>query len=216
MKNRKNAKSQSFSEVQLREFKPLSQEQATAYELCWNNAIVFLTGMAGCGKTHIAVAYAVDCAEQTDRNIILTRPAVEACGESLGALPGGIPEKLSPFLHPLTDTLREYAPHTTVRPVIVPLAYMRGRTFKHSIVLLDEAQNATLGQLRMILTRIGEGSTIIVCGDWDQSDIRNTPLKRVVKALSGIDGIAHIHMSRTEARHPLIPKILDAMSTLDV
>lgn len=195
-------------------FKPLNKEQADAYKTCRNNHITFLTGPAGCSKTFTAVAYAIDSAIQTDRKIVLSRPAIEACGESLGALPGTASEKLQPYLHPLTDSMNEYAPHNTIPKIIVPLAHLRGRTFKHSIIILDEAQNANMSQLKMLLTRIGENSQIIICGDWDQSDIRNTPLRRVAEKMATIEGISHFNFLTTVARHPLIPSILDGFDAL--
>lgn len=196
-------------------FKPISTEQARAHELCQKNDIVFLTGPAGCSKTFTAIAYAIDhiLHDEDDRRLILTRPAVEACGEELGALPGGIAEKMQPFLHPLTDTIRDYAGETKVHYEVVAMAHLRGRTIKNTVLVVDEAQNASWRQLKLLLTRIGNGSKIILCGDGDQSDIRDSGLMAAAEALKDISGIAHFHFSEVAAgiRHPLIPKILKAM-----
>ena len=197
-------------------FKPISSEQAAAYELCQKNDIVFVTGPAGSSKTYLSVAYAIDFVlsdPAEERKLILTRPAVEACGEELGALPGGIAEKMQPFLHPLTDTIRDYAGETKIHYEVRSMAHLRGITIKNTVLVVDEAQNASWRQLNMILTRIGNGSKIILCGDGDQADIRDSGLMRAAETLEGINGIAHFHFSEVAAgiRHPLIPKILKAM-----
>lgn len=197
-------------------FKPISEEQAEAYELCQKNDIVFLTGPAGCSKTFTAIAYAIDHIlydEREERKLILTRPAVEACGEELGALPGGIAEKMQPFLHPLTDTIRDYAGETKIHYEVRSMAHLRGITIKNTVLVVDEAQNASWRQLKLILTRIGNGSKIILCGDGDQADIRDSGLMKAAEALKNINGIGHFHFSEVAAgiRHPLIPKILKAM-----
>jgi phosphate starvation-inducible protein PhoH and related proteins len=195
-------------------FKPISQEQSDAYNLCNKNDIVFITGPAGCSKTYTAIAYAVDHVLRHDeRRLLLTRPAVEACGEELGALPGGVAEKMQPFLHPLTDTIREYAKDVKVHYEVVAMAHLRGRTLKDTVLVVDEAQNANLRQLKLLLTRIGNGSKILLCGDGDQADIRDSGLMRAAGALQGINGIAHFNFSEIAAgiRHPLIPKILKAL-----
>ena len=196
-------------------FKPISSEQAEAYACCNKNDIVFLTGPAGCSKTYTAIAYAIDhVCKDPERKLILTRPAVEACGEELGALPGGVAEKMQPFMHPLTDTIREYAGQAKVQYEVVAMAHLRGRTIKNTVLVVDEAQNASWRQLKLVLTRIGNGSKIILCGDGDQADIRNSGLMAAAEALHGINGIAHFHFSEVAAsiRHPLIPKILKAMA----
>lgn len=167
-------------------------------------------------NTYTAIAYAIDHMlddPSEERKLILTRPAVEACGEELGALPGGIAEKMQPFLHPLTDTIREYAGETKILYEVRSMAHLRGITLKNTVLVVDEAQNASWRQLKLILTRIGNGSKIILCGDGDQADIRDSGLMRAAEALEGINGIAHFHFSEVAAgiRHPLIPKILKAM-----
>ncbi len=202
-------------------FRPLTSEQADAYELCWSNHITFLTGPAGCSKSYTAIAFAVDrllggCVEQ----VVFTRPAIEACGENLGFLPGTAVQKVSSYMHPLFDNLNDYAGDMALVVKadlkIEPLAYMRGRTVKNSVLILDEAQNANLSQLKMLLTRIGEGSSFVICGDADQSDIQHSKLMSVASAMSKIDGIGHLHFTSTSAaiRHPLIPHIIEAFDVL--
>lgn len=202
------------------EFKPQSKEQAEAYAVCDKNDIAFLCGPAGCGKTFIAIAWSINHILQSEdhaveKKILLTRPAVEACGEELGALPGGVAEKMQPFLYPLTDTIGEYAKGMPIDFEIVAMAHLRGRTLKNTILVVDEAQNASVRQLRLALTRIGNGSKVIFCGDWTQADIKDSGLHKVVRALSNpsINGIASFEFTEIAAgiRHPLIPKILRAL-----
>ena len=198
-------------------FKPISAEQKEAYELCHKNEIIFVTGPAGASKTFLAIAYAIDhMLADPDRRLVLTRPAVEACGEELGALPGGVAEKMQPFMHPLTDTIREYAGELKIQHEVVAMAHLRGRTLKNTVLVVDEAQNANLRQLKLILTRIGNGSKIILCGDGDQADIRDSGLMKAAAVLKDISGIAHFHFSEVASgiRHPLIPKMLAAWEKL--
>ena len=195
-------------------FKPISDHQKKAYELCEKNDITILTGEAGCSKTFCAVAYAIDFVlREKGRRIVLTRPAVEACGEEIGALPGGIAEKMSPFMHPLNDVIREYAEGIPIPIEVTAMAHVRGRTFKNSVVVIDEAQNASMRQLKLIMTRIGNGSKMIFCGDCDQSDIKNSGLREAAKLLQDITGIGWYDFPEgsSVARHPLIPKILKAL-----
>jgi phosphate starvation-inducible PhoH-like protein len=202
-------------------FKPLTDEQADAYELCCENHITFLTGPAGCSKSYTAIAFAVDCllAGEAER-IVLTRPAVEACGESLGYLPGTTTQKIGGYMTPLFENLHEYASShiDAIRPQmeIAPLGFMRGRTIKNAVLVLDEAQNASFPQLKMLLTRIGKGASMILCGDAAQCDIGLSPLMDVAKRMSQISGIAHLHFTKTSGaiRHPLIPSILEAFEDL--
>lgn len=208
------------------QFTPQSEEQSKAYALLDKNDIAFLCGPAGCGKTFLAIAWAINhileyekkSDELPAKKILLTRPAVEACGEELGALPGGIAEKMQPFLYPLTDAIGEYARGIHIDFEIVAMAHLRGRTLKNTILVVDEAQNANVRQMRLALTRIGDGSKIIFCGDWTQADIRDSGLQKVITALTNptINGIAHFKFSESAAgiRHPLIPKILRAMDNL--
>ncbi len=203
-------------------FSPLSDEQAAAYRICSRSHISFLTGPAGCSKSYTAIAYAVNelLANRVEK-IVLTRPAVEACGENLGYLPGTAAQKVGSYMAPLFENLSDYAKESmdSIRPCmeIAPLAFMRGRTIKHSVLVLDEAQNANMSQLKMLLTRIGEGTTMILCGDADQADIWGSPLMVVARRMSDIQGISHFHFSSTSGviRHPLIPSIIEGFKEVE-
>ena len=183
--------------------------------------LVFATGPAGTGKTYLAVAYAALCLEsgKCDR-LILSRPAVEA-GERLGFLPGDMREKVDPYLRPLYDALYDVlAPERVERGLatgmieIAPLAFMRGRTLSHALIILDEAQNTTPMQMKMFLTRLGEGSKMIVTGDPTQVDLptgKDSGLLEAISILEGIDDIANIAFTRRDVvRRELVGKIVDA------
>jgi phosphate starvation-inducible PhoH-like protein len=183
--------------------------------------LVFATGPAGTGKTYLAVAYAALCLESSkcDR-LILSRPAVEA-GERLGFLPGDMREKVDPYLRPLYDALYDVlAPERVERGLatgmieIAPLAFMRGRTLSHAMIILDEAQNTTPMQMKMFLTRLGEGSKMVVTGDPTQVDLptgKDSGLLEAISILEGIDDIAHIAFTgRDVVRRELVGKIVDA------
>ena len=183
--------------------------------------LVFATGPAGTGKTYLAVAFAASCLEsgKCDR-LILSRPAVEA-GERLGFLPGDMREKVDPYLRPLYDALYDVlAPERVERGLatgmieIAPLAFMRGRTLSHAMIILDEAQNTTPMQMKMFLTRIGEGSKMIVTGDPTQIDLpagKDSGLLEAVAILEGIEDVAHIAFTgRDVVRRELVGKIVDA------
>ncbi len=183
--------------------------------------ISFGIGPAGTGKTYLAVASAVAALEREDiRRLVLVRPAVEA-GEHLGFLPGDIIQKVDPYLRPLHDALCEMLGFERVaryieRNVIevAPLAFMRGRTLNESFIILDEAQNTTVEQMKMFLTRIGFGSRAVITGDITQIDLPNgkqSGLKHVIDILKDEDGISFMFFkSRDVVRHPLIAKILNA------
>ena len=185
------------------------------------NDIVFSVGPAGTGKTYTAVALAVSALKSRQaKKIVLTRPAVEA-GESLGFLPGGLRDKVDPYLRPLYDALddmieRDKLPGYLDRNIveIVPLAYMRGRTLNTSFVILDEAQNATPAQMKMFLTRLGAGSRAIVTGDVTQTDLPSRQASGLVQArhiLEGVDGIAFVDFDRGDVvRHKLVKDIIEA------
>jgi len=188
--------------------------------------LVFSTGPAGTGKTYLAVAFAAACLERglVDR-LILSRPAVEA-GERLGFLPGDMREKVDPYLRPLYDALYDVLPPERVERglangiiEIAPLAFMRGRTLSHAIVILDEAQNCSPMQLKMFLTRLGEGSKMVVTGDPTQIDLpdgERSGLVQAIALLNGISGIAHIAFTKADVvRHDLVSKIVAAYEKSD-
>jgi phosphate starvation-inducible PhoH-like protein len=200
--------------------------QSTYMKALHQSDLVFATGPAGTGKTYLAVAFAAACLEsgRCDR-LILSRPAVEA-GERLGFLPGDMREKVDPYLRPLYDALYDTLPPERVERglatgiiEIAPLAFMRGRTLSHAIVILDEAQNCTPVQLKMFLTRLGEESKMIVTGDPTQVDLptgKDSGLVEAINILSGIDEIAHIGFSRRDVvRRELVGKIVDAYETVE-
>jgi phosphate starvation-inducible PhoH-like protein len=183
--------------------------------------INFGVGPAGTGKTYLAMACAVDALERDQvRRLILVRPAVEA-GERLGFLPGDLVQKIDPYLRPLYDALYEMLGFEQVAKLIernvieiAPLAFMRGRTLNDSFIILDEAQNTTVEQMKMFLTRIGFGSTAVVTGDITQVDLPRTAesgLRQVLEVLKGIDGISMSFFSaRDVVRHPLVQRIVTA------
>ncbi len=185
------------------------------------NTVVFGVGPAGTGKTYLAVCLAVAAykSKQVEK-IILTRPAVEA-GEKLGFLPGDLQTKVDPYLRPLYDALQEMFGQETYQKLmekgaieVAPLAYMRGRTLSDAFVILDEAQNATREQMKMFLTRLGEGSKMVVTGDLTQTDLpegKTSGLKQAVKLLEGIEDIAVCRLNeRDVVRHPLVSRIVRA------
>ena len=185
------------------------------------NSITFGVGPAGTGKTYLAVAMAVKAFKSKEvTRIILTRPAVEA-GEKLGFLPGDLKEKLDPYLQPLYDALNDMIPAAKLQKYIdegtvqiAPLAYMRGRTLDNAFVILDEAQNTTLSQLKMFLTRMGRNAKFIVTGDITQIDLprrSDSGLVRAMELLQGIDGIGIVEFDRRDiVRHPLVKQIVEA------
>jgi len=183
--------------------------------------INFGVGPAGTGKTYLAVACAVEALEREQvRRIVLVRPAVEA-GERLGFLPGDLAQKVDPYLRPLYDALYEMLGFEKVAKLIdrsvieiAPLAYMRGRTLNESFIILDEAQNTTLEQMKMFLTRIGFGSTAVVTGDVTQIDLpreAQSGLKHVINILQGVEGISFTFFnSKDVVRHPIVARIIEA------
>ncbi|XRG76881.1 PhoH family protein [Rossellomorea sp. GAMAL-10_SWC] len=186
-----------------------------------SNDLVFGIGPAGTGKTYLAVVMAVQALKNNKvSKIILTRPAVEA-GESLGFLPGDLKEKVDPYLRPLYDALHDVlGQEHTVRLIergtieIAPLAYMRGRTLEDAFVILDEAQNTTMAQMKMFLTRLGFGSKMVITGDPSQIDLPKGVKSGLLSAqntLKGVEGIGMTILEQTDVvRHPLVQKIIQA------
>ncbi len=185
------------------------------------NDVIFADGPAGTGKTFLAVAIAVANLErhETER-ICLVRPAVEA-GESLGYLPGDLKEKIAPYLRPIQDSLSELLAPEKLRKYqeggqieVAPLAYMRGRTLKHAFIILDEAQNTTIPQMQMFLTRLGEHSKAIITGDSSQIDLgprQVSGFAHAIRLLGKIRGISHVSFPATDVlRHPLVREIVKA------
>ncbi len=200
---------------------PRSPAQAGYVRALHENDLVFGLGPAGTGKTYLAVAVAVaHYLEGRVDKIILSRPAVEA-GERLGFLPGDMKEKVDPYMQPLYDALNDFLPARQVAKMIedkqieiAPLAFMRGRTLSHAFVILDEAQNATAMQMRMFLTRLGEGSCMAVNGDTSQIDLPRGVVSGLVEAEKVLRGVAGIGFTRFTAkdviRHPMVAKIVRA------
>lgn len=190
-----------------------------------NHDLTICLGPAGTGKTYLAVAVAVSMLKEgLIRSIVLVRPAVEA-GEKLGYLPGDLQAKVNPYLRPLFDAMHDMMPFEQVRNFIkndiieiVPLAFMRGRTLNHAAVILDEAQNATVRQMLMFLTRLGNGSKMIATGDDTQVDLesdRQSGLTDAVKRLGQTPGVAIVRLTEVDiVRHPLVQQIVDAYGNM--
>jgi phosphate starvation-inducible PhoH-like protein len=185
------------------------------------NEMVFAVGPAGTGKTYTAIALAVKALKAKEvKRIILTRPAVEA-GENLGFLPGDLKEKLDPYMMPLYDALRDMIPPEKLKDMIefgiieiAPLAFMRGRTLDNAFVILDEAQNTTIMQMKMFLTRMGQTAQFMITGDMSQIDLpprQRSGLAYALDILDGVEGIGVVRLSQQDViRHPLVKKIIDA------
>jgi len=200
--------------------------QKVLVKSCDKNDLMFAIGPAGTGKTYTAIALAVRALKHKEvKRIILTRPAVEA-GERLGFLPGDYKEKLDPYLQPLYDALNDMIPSKKLKGFledntiqIAPIAFMRGRTLDHAFVILDEAQNATVNQLKMFLTRMGKNAKFIVTGDITQIDLpdkRDCGLLRAVDLLRNINGISLVYFDvRDIIRHKLVKYIVEAYGRED-
>jgi phosphate starvation-inducible PhoH-like protein len=204
-----------------RQIRARTQGQARFIEAIAQHDVVLCHGPAGTGKTYLAVATAVAAlrAERV-RKLVLVRPAVEA-GESLGFLPGDLQAKINPYLRPLMDALHEMMDHEQITRYreqdlieVIPLAYMRGRTLNEAFIILDEAQNTTVSQMKMFLTRMGHGSKIVASGDTTQIDLPEHTKSGLVDALErlqGIEGVACAKLGRGDiVRHPLVQKIVSA------
>lgn len=189
-----------------------------------HNELVFSIGPAGTGKTFLAVAAAVSALQDSRvERIILTRPAVEA-GENLGFLPGDLQQKIDPYLRPIYDALNDTLTPARVQKYmesrvieVAPLAYMRGRTLNNAFVILDEAQNTTITQLKMFLTRMGYGSRLVITGDVTQIDLKppvSSGLVQMAGILRNVSGIGFVYLDHEDVvRHPLVQRIIEAFST---
>ena len=205
---------------------PRTKGQSIYLDNVINNDIVFGIGPAGTGKTFLSMAFALSSLEKNEVDrIILCRPAVEA-GENLGFLPGDLKEKVDPYLSPLYDALDAMLPKNKLKIFvehkkieIVPLAYMRGRTLDNAFMILDEAQNSTVMQMKMFLTRLGIGSKAIINGDVTQIDLdgsKDSGLIQATKILKDVSGIGFTYFNDSDiVRHPLVKKIIGAYDTVE-
>lgn len=205
----------------LKRIKPRSEGQQALMDAIKSHNLTLAIGPAGSGKTYLAISAAVEALEDGKiERIILSRPAMEA-GESIGYLPGDMHEKMAPYLRPLYDALgdrmggkrvRQYLEDGTIE--IAPVGFMRGRTLNNAFVVIDEAQNCTFAQLKMLLSRLGWHSTMVITGDPDQSDLLDgmSGLATIAKKLETVDGISVNRLTQTDiVRHPLVAKMLDVI-----
>ena len=205
----------------IKNVRPKSKGQTALMEAIDQHALVLALGPAGTGKTYLAIAKAVEALEAGKvGRIVLSRPAVEA-GESLGFLPGAMEDKLAPYLRPLYDALTDRLSAKRLKALIAeglieiaPVGFMRGRTLNNAFVVIDEAQNCTYGQIKMLLTRLGWNSTMVITGDPDQSDLLDgiSGLRDMAKKLATVEGIAVEYLKDTDiVRHPLVAKMLEVI-----
>jgi phosphate starvation-inducible PhoH-like protein len=216
-KNKIKSPQRSYKQESIFHLEFLNPEQKASFDIFQKNDIIFLLGEAGCGKTFLSTAFAVTSILTKKVNkIVISRPIVEA-GEKLGFLPGTFDEKVLPYMLPIYDTLDDLVGKEGLQREFInnclevaPLAYLRGRTFKNSIAILDEAQNATKTQLKLFLTRIGMNSKLLITGDPKQSDLGQTSgLTEVVEKLKGTAKIGIIEFSSAAiVRHPIISSIV--------
>lgn len=201
-------------------FQPRNQKQQEYKDSIESNKIIFATGPAGTGKTHVPVSIACEYfIKGKISKIIISRPAIAACGEKHGFMPGDLLNKMDPFLGPIFDVMNNYWQDEVIKDMclknqitVVPMAFMRGRTFKDSFIFIDEAQNCTEEQMLMLLTRIGEAGTMIISGDLDQNDLRGVKsgLSKAVKLSGVIDGIVAVEFSKEDiVRDPIVKEILE-------
>ncbi len=205
----------------VRHIRPQSPNQSQLMEALAQYCLTFAIGPAGTGKTYIAIAAAVEALERNQvARIVLTRPAVEA-GEKLGFLPGALEDKLDPYLRPLFDALGERLGGKRLKSLmadgtieIAPVAYMRGRTLNNAFVVVDEAQNCTYAQIKMLLTRLGWHSTMVITGDPEQSDLLAgySGLEEISQRLDALEGCRVVRMTNDDVvRHPLVGKMLELL-----
>ena len=205
----------------VRRVKPHSETQRALMQAIREHCLTLALGPAGTGKTYLAIAMAVEALEAGSvARILLSRPAIEA-GENLGYLPGTMEEKLSPYLRPLYDSLADrlggkrlkgYLADGSIE--IAPIAFMRGRTLNNAFVVIDEAQNCTYGQIKMLLTRLGWHSTMVITGDPDQSDLLSglSGLEEIAERLQALDNIAVVHLTDADVvRDPLVADMLSVL-----
>ncbi|HEY0834416.1 MAG TPA: PhoH family protein [Azospirillum sp.] len=205
----------------LRKVKPQSDNQRHLLEAIQSHNLVVALGPAGTGKTYLAISSAVEALDggKVDR-IVLSRPAIEA-GESIGYLPGDMHEKMAPFLRPLYDALTDRLGGKRLRQLmqegtieIAPVGFMRGRTLNNAFVVIDEAQNCTYAQIKMLLTRLGWHSTMVLTGDPDQTDLLDnlSGLTDIARRLEAVEGIAVVRLAETDiVRHPLVASMLTVL-----
>jgi phosphate starvation-inducible protein PhoH and related proteins len=214
---RESGREQSY----LRKVRPQSDNQRALMEAMERHSLTVAVGPAGTGKTYLAITAAVEALEEGKvGRIVLTRPAIEA-GESLGFLPGDLHEKLAPYLRPLYDALNERIGGKRVRQFmaegaieIAPVAYMRGRTLNNAFIVIDEAQNCTYGQIKMLLTRLGWHSTMVLTGDPDQSDLLDglSGFADIARRLEAVPEVAVVRLDdRDIVRHPLVASMLTVL-----
>jgi phosphate starvation-inducible PhoH-like protein len=205
----------------IRRVRPMSAGQTLLLQAIEDHSLVLALGPAGTGKTYLAIAKAVEALEggRVER-IVLSRPAVEA-GESLGYLPGDLEEKLAPYLRPLTDALNDRLGKKRLKGMladgsieIAPVAYMRGRTLNNAFIVIDEAQNCTYGQIKMLLTRLGWHSTMVLTGDPDQTDLLPgmSGLADIATRLDVLERVAVVRLDDGDiVRHPLVAGLLSVL-----
>jgi phosphate starvation-inducible PhoH-like protein len=205
----------------IRKIRPRSDNQRLLMEAIDTSPLTIAMGPAGTGKTYLAISAAVEALDSgTVSRIVLSRPAVEA-GENLGFLPGDMREKLDPYLRPLYDALNDRLGPKRLRQhlddgsiEIAPVAFMRGRTLNNSFVLIDEAQNCTYGQLKMLLTRLGWHSTMVITGDPDQTDLlpELSGLGMIGQRVEGLEDVAVVRLTDKDVvRHPLVGRMLSVL-----
>ena len=211
------ASAQKEEEVKIVKAIPRNEEQRFALQTIDKNIVTFLEGQTGGGKTHCAIAYGLQMLLRGQyERIILTKPIVEACGEeAIGLLPGTLADKVEVYTESLFDIFYKYLSPATINNFIIekkivvkPLSYLRGCTFSDAYCILDEAQNATIKQLHLFLTRIGEGTKVVITGDACQSDIRNSGFSDIINVLEGVAGIATVTFTElSSSRHPVVIEI---------